>query len=146
MFMRRLLAVALLGFFSLCFFSQARGAEGYKVIVHSSNSVGTMTAERVSAIFLKKVSKWNNGRRIMPVDLVAGSSAREKFSKGIHGKSISAIKSFWQQQVFSGRDVPPPEKTSDRQVIAYVEANPNAIGYVSKSAAQGNTKVLRITQ
>ena len=146
MFKRRLLAVALLGFFSLCFFSQARGAEGYKVIVHSSNSVGTMTTERVSALFLKKVSKWDNGRRVLPVDLVAGSSVREKFSKGIHKKSISAVKSYWQQQVFSGRDVPPPEKSSDREVIAYVEANPDAIGYVSAAAAVGGTKVLEITQ
>jgi len=34
---------------------------------------------------------------------------RVAFSKSVHGKSVGAVRAFWQQQIFSGRDVPPPE-------------------------------------
>jgi hypothetical protein len=32
---------------------------------------------------------------------------REGFSKEVHGRSVTAIKSFWNQQIFAGRQVPP---------------------------------------
>jgi hypothetical protein len=52
----------------------------------------------------------------------------------VHGKSVTAIKTYWQQQVFSGRDVPPVERPGDAEVVAYVRENVNAIGYVSAGA------------
>ena len=54
-------------------------------------------------------------------------------------KSVSAVKSYWQQQIFSGRGVPPTERSTDSEVLAYVRSNPNAIGYVSSAAALGGS-------
>ncbi len=48
------------------------------------------------------------------------------------------MESFWQQQIFSGKDVPPEKKKSDAEVIEFVSANPGAIGYVSVSASLGD--------
>jgi hypothetical protein len=46
-----------------------------------------------------------------------------------------------------GREGPPPGKASDRDVVAYVDANPGAIGYVSpETLLAGRTKVLKITR
>ena len=146
MFNGRFLVLGFLGFFWLGPLSLAQANDGYRVVVHKSNPIEAMTAERVSALFLKKVTKWDNGRRILPVNQVADTAVREKFSKTIHGKSVAAIKSYWQQQVFSGRDVPPPEKPSDSQVLAYIEANRDAIGYVSAGAPLGSAKVLKVTR
>ena len=134
MFKKRFLVAAIVGLLSSVAFSPAEGAP-FKLIVHTSNGIDSMTAERVSALFLKKVGKWDNGRTVLPVDLLPGSAVREEFSKSIHGKTVAAVKSYWQQQIFSGRDVPPPEKASDREVLAYIEANPDAIGYVSTGAS-----------
>jgi len=145
MFKKRFLLTAFVGLISSSAFSPAEGAS-YKLIVHPSNGVGSMTAERASALFLKKVGKWDNGRTVLPVDLLPGSAVREEFSRAVHGKSVSAVKSFWQQQIFSGRDVPPPEKSSDREVLAYVEANPGGIGYVSAGASVNGVKVIQITR
>jgi ABC-type phosphate transport system substrate-binding protein len=47
------------------------------------------------------------------------------------------VKSYWQQQIFSGRDVPPPEKQTENDVVAFVRSNPGAIGYVSKGVDIG---------
>jgi ABC-type phosphate transport system substrate-binding protein len=39
--------------------------------------------------------------------------------------------------VFSGKDVPPPEKGTDADVVAFVKSNPGAIGYVAAGSADG---------
>ena len=69
---------------------------------------------------------------------------RGSFSKAIHGKSVSAVKAYWQQRVFSGRDVPPLEKDSDASVVNYVRNNPGAIGYVSENADVRGVRVIVI--
>ena len=123
--------------------SHARAAD-YQVIVNSGNPVSSLSRDQVSKMFLKKVTKWENGRKILPVDLASSSPVREKFSQDIHHRSVSAIKNYWQQQVFSGRSAPPPEKTSDAEVLDYIQANPGAIGYVSGSANVKEVKVLQV--
>jgi len=57
---------------------------------------------------------------------------------------ISAVQSFWLQQVYSGQSTPPPVKPADADVIAYITANPGAIGYVEAAPAAGTVKVLAI--
>lgn len=104
-----------------------------------------MTKEQASKLFLKKVTKWDNGHPVLPVDLGAASAVRETFSREVHGKTVTAIKSYWQQKIFSGRDVPPPEKQSDAEVLAYAQANVDAIGYISENSRAGNTKVNKVT-
>jgi hypothetical protein len=60
-------------------------------------------------------------------------------------RSVQAVKTYWQQRIFSGRGVPPPELESDDAVVRYVENNPGALGYISGTAALGKTKVLAVT-
>ena len=57
-------------------------------------------------------------------------------------RSVSAIKSYWQQMVFSGRGVPPPELDSDGEVVKFVLKNRGAIGYVSGGANVAGAKIV----
>jgi len=107
---------------------------GYVVIVNEANDISALRADEVSKIFFKKAHRWPNGNDVVPVDLPESAPAREAFSAAVHGKSVGAVRAYWQQQIFSGRDVPPAEKGSDEQVIAFVRATPGAIGYVSAGA------------
>jgi ABC-type phosphate transport system substrate-binding protein len=50
---------------------------------------------------------------------------------------------YWQQMIVSGRGVP-PAKTSDQDVLAYVKANPGAIGYVGADAPTEEVKVIAL--
>jgi ABC-type phosphate transport system substrate-binding protein len=74
----------------------------------------------------------------LPVDQAEGSSVRKAFSEAVHGRAPSAVEAYWQRQIFSGRGVPPLQKMSDDEVIAYVRSNPSAVGYVSRGASLGN--------
>lgn len=120
-------------------------AQGFTVVVNEANPASSFTKDEVSRIFLKKTMQWPAGGAITAVDQARGSSVRESFSKAIHGRSASAIESHWQQQIFGGRDVPPPEKSSDADVLAFVRGNAGAIGYVTSGAALGGgVKAVRV--
>lgn len=118
----------------------------FKVIVHPSNNLPSLSKEQVSKMFLKKVTKWQNGRTVFPVDQGETSLVRERFSQKIHEKTVTAIKAYWHQKIFSGRDVPPPEKTTDAEVLEFVRSNVDAIGYIAETSPAGNAKVMKITE
>jgi hypothetical protein len=69
---------------------------------------------------------------------------RRRFSDEVLHRSVSEVKSYWQQRIFSGRDVPPPELDTDDQVVTYVLRHAGAVGYVSAEAALNGTKVLEV--
>jgi ABC-type phosphate transport system substrate-binding protein len=77
---------------------------------------------------------------VKPVDQAKSSAVRDAFSREILGKSVAAVEQYWTQAIFSGRAVPPVEKHSDADVLAYVRENPGAIGYVSASAPRDGVK------
>jgi len=120
------------------------GAGGFKVIVHPSNPVDSISREQLAQIFLKKATTWPGGQRAAPVDQTEGSAARAAFSQAVLTKTVSEVKAYWQQQIFSGRSVPPVEKANDSQVVGFVLGNELAVGYLSDGADTGGAKVLRV--
>lgn len=119
-------------------------AQDFQIIVNDSNPASTLRADFVSRLMLKKTTTWDHGEKVIPVDHTDRSVTRAAFTKKVLRKSISSIKAYWQQQIFSGRGVPPAELDSDAAVIAFVGRNPGAIGYVSKSAAINGVKSVRL--
>jgi ABC-type phosphate transport system substrate-binding protein len=138
----RKLNPALLAAALLIAFAMLAAAQDYAVIVNESNSISSASKEDVSKWLLKKKTKWGDGSKVAPVDFAG--DVREAFTEGVHGKSMGAIKSYWQKQVFSGKGTPPVEKKSEADVIAYVKSNSGAIGYVSAAADVSGVKVLEI--
>lgn len=125
--------------------AQAPGASPpYRVIVHPHTSTGSVDRAFLAEVFLKKVSRWSNGEVIMPVDLAGDSSVRRKFSEDVLKRSPAAVRSYWQQLIFSGRNIPPPELDTDQAVIAYVAKHRGAIGYVSGGCSVDAVKVLSV--
>jgi ABC-type phosphate transport system substrate-binding protein len=121
-------------------------AEGYKLIVHSSNPTTSLSREQVARYFLRKVAVWPAKNGVTPVDLDKDSATRAAFSREVLRKSVAEVTSYWQQQIFSGRTLPPLVKRSAAEVVAFVESNEGAIGYVAESAAVGNAKVVQVVE
>lgn len=133
-----------LGFFAA---TDPADAADFVVIVNSANAASFLREQEVSEMFLKKSPRWTDGVRVAPVDLDEGSSTRESFSQAVHRKSTAAIKAYWQKMIFSGREVPPPEKGSAAEVVSFVKANRGAIGYVSAGTAFGpGVKILSVSK
>ncbi len=119
-------------------------AAEYQVVVHPSNPTDILTKEQLGKMFLKKILKWDTGTPIVPVDQAPIAPVRAVFNRLVHAKPASAIASYWQQQIFAGRDVPPAEKAGDAAVLAFVKANPGAIGYVTAGVSTDGVKLLSI--
>lgn len=121
-------------------------APAYRIIVHPKNPASSVERTFLRDAFLKKATRWPHDKVIHPADLASSSAARARFSNDVLGRSLAAIKAYWQQRIFSGRDVPPPELDSDEKVVAYVLKHEGAVGYVSGAANIGSARQLAVAK
>jgi ABC-type phosphate transport system substrate-binding protein len=124
----------------------AVSAADYVVIVNAHNAATSISSKNLSLIFMKKNSRWPDGTKIELVSLSDSTAASVAFDREIFKRSPAAIRAYWQQEIFSGRSVPPVEKTSDDEVIAFVAKNPGAIGYVTAAPAKAGVKVIKVEE
>ena len=122
------------------------GEPRYWVVVNPANRANTLRRDEVSRLFLKKITRWSDGRTASPIDLVESAPARDAFSRDVHRRPASAIKKYWQQMVFSGQSAPPPEVATEEDVLAMVRSDPAAIGYVSDEVTLHGVKIVDIVE
>jgi len=127
-------------------FPAIAAGQDFKVVINDANTTSSINKQGLATCFMKQANTWISGHPVVPVDQPASSEIRQVFSREIHGRNVSAVKSYWQREIFSGRGVPPAERASDQEVLAFVRANPGAVGYVSADADVGaGVRVLAIT-
>ena len=127
--------------------AQAQPNQSFVVIVNAASPLQSMTREQVSNIFLKKAVALPAGVQAMPVDLDGRNKVRSEFSQYVHRKSMVAIGNYWKQQIFAGKEVPPPAMASENDIITFVRGNPDAVGYVSATHPLGaGIRILRIDE
>jgi len=125
----------------LAFFAFAAQAQ-VAVIVNPKSAAASMTADQVAGIFLGKTSTLPSGATAAPADQAEGSAVREQFYTKVAGKQAAQVKAAWSRLVFSGKGTPPKELGSSAEVKKFVAANPDAIGYIEKSAVDGSVKAV----
>ncbi|MGH7280143.1 MAG: hypothetical protein ACRELY_01345, partial [Polyangiaceae bacterium] len=120
--------------------------DGHAYVVIANPNAGVSSVDRgfLADAFLKKTTSWPGGATIRPVDQRASSPVRRAFSEDVLHRSISEVKGYWQQRIFSGRDVPPPELDNDDDVVGYVMRYDGAVGYVSASTQLHGARVISI--
>jgi ABC-type phosphate transport system substrate-binding protein len=125
----------------LCIGSAAASAQ-VAVVVNTKSPLATMTADQVSGIFLGKSNTLPSGATAVPTDLPDSAATRELFYTKVTGKSTAQVKAAWSRLVFSGKATPPKELASSAEVKKFVASNPDAIGYIEKSAVDSSVKVV----
>ncbi len=121
--------------------AQAASAQ-VAVIVNHKSPLASMTPEQAAAIFLGKTSTLPSGQTAVPADLPESDKAREIFYSKAAGKSPAQVKATWARLTFSGKATPPKEVPTAADVKKHVAANPDAIGYIEKSAVDNTVKVV----
>jgi ABC-type phosphate transport system substrate-binding protein len=124
--------------------SAIAGDDAFKIIVNPNNSITSVDRDFLRDAYLKKTTEWGNGAALRPIDLTTRFPQRDRFTEDVVRKTPSQLKSYWNQQIFSGKGVPPPDADSVDDVIGYVIEHPGAVGYIPASADPGRTKVVRI--
>jgi ABC-type phosphate transport system substrate-binding protein len=105
----------------------------FRVIVHPEVEGARIPRTVLSSIFLREADRWGNGRAVAPVDQSLRSPVRAAFTEYVLNKPVDGVPAIWHRKMIRGVR-PPPVKSSDEDVIAYVAKTKGSIGYVSLSA------------
>jgi len=129
---------------SLCcsiLLAQAQASEQITVIVRASHSTDTLSQEDLARIYRGKKLFWENGTRIIPVNLAASHSCRKRFSRLVLGLLPEEMQEYWNAQYFHGIS-PPYVLASEEAVLRFVAETPGAIGYLCTTATTAQVKAL----
>ena len=117
-------------------------AAAFKLIVNNGVRIESLSKKAASDLFLKRTPKWENGIPVVAVDQEQEAAVRDEFSRLVHGRSTGAVKNYWNQQIFAGREVPPVEKRTDAEVLAFVRSTAGAVGYISETSPSEGVRVV----
>ena len=104
------------------------------VIVSAKSTATTMKADEIASIYLGK------SNAMKPVD--NATPVRAQFYSRVAGRDEGQVKAIWSKLVFTGKAMPPKELPSSAEVVKAVAADPNAIGYIDKTAIDPTVKVV----
>jgi ABC-type phosphate transport system substrate-binding protein len=112
------------------------------VIVSAKSRITDITAEQTARIFLGKISTFPNNGNAVPIDQAEGSPVREEFYSKVVHKTSTQLAAYWAKIIFTGDGRPPEILGSNAAVRKAVADNPNAIGYIDKSAVNKSVRVI----
>jgi ABC-type phosphate transport system substrate-binding protein len=115
-------------------------AEELVVIVNLQNPATKMFASQAAQFFLGKSTMFT------PLDLPENSPLRAEFYQKAAGKEAGEVKANWAKLTFTGKGTPPKEYRNSAEIKKAVAADPNAIGYIEKSALDGTVKAILTIQ
>jgi ABC-type phosphate transport system substrate-binding protein len=112
------------------------------VIVSAKSHVTSLTAEQTARIFLGKTSRFPDNGDVVPIDQREGSEIRDEFYAKVVHKDRSQLSAYWAKIIFTGDGRPPEMLDGNVAVRRAVAKNPNAIGYIDKSAVNRSVRVI----
>jgi ABC-type phosphate transport system substrate-binding protein len=116
------------------------------VIVSARNPVATLRADQVAAIFLGQAVRFPDGAEAVPYDLRLGAATRDEFYARVTNKTPALVKAHWSKIVFTGRGQPPAELPDSAAVRRKVADDPEAIGYIERSALDPSVRPVFVVQ
>jgi ABC-type phosphate transport system substrate-binding protein len=109
-------------------------SEEFQIVAHPSVKGSTISRSVLASIYEKNVERWGDQRRILPVDQSSQAPVRQAFTRRVLDRSLGEVQLFWKQRLATMRVLPPPTKSSDKEVLSFVASKKGAIGYVSAEA------------
>ena len=98
------------------------------VVVPPAQTIGGLTTGDLRRIYLGEMTRWPDGRRIVPVMLKPGSLASDALLRHVLRMDAIDFAQHWIGAVFRGRVAAPPVTFSTPvEVIHFVETHPDAI-------------------
>lgn len=124
--------------------SQASQAaeSGIALIVHPSNPLKNISKDEIMHLFLNKTDTVQN-IKLTPVIQTTFQSIRVVFDEDALGKTPSRSKAYWSRIIFTSASTPPQQMENSNEVIKWIAAHPDSIGYVELEAVNNTVKLLK---
>ena len=113
------------------------------VVAGRASQIAKLNEREVADIFLAKTSQLADGHRVNPLEL-RESGLKESFYRVICGKSLAQVNSYWTTLIFTGKGKPPRSIEGVEQLIARLNSDPQAIGYLPLDQVGASMKVLHV--
>jgi ABC-type phosphate transport system substrate-binding protein len=112
------------------------------VIVNSANPVENLSVGDLKKLFLGDKGRWDTGKAVAPVMVVAGAPERAAFLKIVCGMSDADMGKYFMQAAFTGKSVTPPKDVGSAAAVKnMVSTSPGAIGFVKASDFAGGAGI-----
>jgi ABC-type phosphate transport system substrate-binding protein len=109
------------------------------VIVNGANPVDNLSVGELKKLFLSDRSKWDTGKSVAPVMVVAGAPERTSFLKIVCGMSDADLSKYFLAAAFSGKSATPPKEVGSAAAVkSFVATSPGAIGFVKAGDFHGD--------
>ena len=112
--------------------------EPFVVVVNAENPVTHLARAEVSRLFLKRTTTWPDGTPVVPFDLSATDPLRNAFTLAVHRKPPEVVRAFWDQEIYSGRSVPPKVHASELTLLDAMRTERGGIAYVNARTNLGS--------
>lgn len=134
----RIISTSILG---SILFTQLPAQAEVVVVVGSKSIVSSLTKSQVTDIYLGRTKDFPNGGVALTTMISAGP-AKEEFLEKVLGKTDSQARSVWARLTFTGVGTGPKELSDANELKKLAATNPNVIGFIDKSAVDGQVKVV----
>ena len=112
------------------------------VVVSAKSAVSTLSKAQVQDIFLGKTMRYPDGAEAVVIDQAEGSAVRDEFYDKVFGKSAAQLKAYWSKIIFTGRGQPPRSVANTVELMKWISANPDAIGYMDRDRLNDSVRVV----
>jgi ABC-type phosphate transport system substrate-binding protein len=121
--------------FMLAAVTASAEAEQFQIVVHPTTQGANISRKALTAIFTGRALRWGDQTKVQPVDQSVRAPVRHIFTSQVLGMSLGELQLHWRRQMTKRRVHPPPTRSSDEDVLAFVAATTGAVGYVSTGVA-----------
>lgn len=111
------------------------------VVAQKQDQIKPLKQSQVRSLWLGQNSIIN-GKRVKVIDQFTGSETRTQFYIEVANMSQLELKRYWAKRIFSKGTFPPEMKRNDQEVLKWVRADTNRIGYIDSSAYRPDLDIL----
>ncbi len=124
---------------------ECRAGADFVLVAHADNAVTTISRQDAELIFLNRKRRWPDGGNIAVV-INENPKIYDSFSYTVLKRSPRQYLIFRKKMLFRGQGMPPPTVKTDREVVDFVSAHINGLGYISPEAVTPAVKVVQVSQ
>ena len=118
--------------------------EPLAVVVNKANPVSKLSRSELIDLFMGKYVAFPDDSKAIPVELKGEHKIKVDFYKNLVGMPLSRVNAYWARLRFTGRKRAAVFQPNENDLIAFIIANKQAIGYVPQSLITTDLKVVYI--
>lgn len=114
-------------------------ADELLIVTHPQSSIGELSRQQASHIFLGRLRQLPSGERVTVIDV---EPLRADFYQRLVGRNLAEINAYWARLQFSGRTQPPLRVNSGEEALALVLESRGAVAFIRADQLDPRARVV----